>query len=250
MGTNRRQFLWACTGLAASTIAHGEETAFTLQFSSETLERTGALGLAVAASASCSCEAAVVDADGRGILVGKWDLEPKAAKSKFAGSSAASGELKAVGARLDVYPQGGKRPHLAGVIQTGGDAEGSMGARPHLTGFIRSRESDRERLEKTAEKLFFLKDPAPRPDEGHFTVDLRAESNLLLKVWQGDSRTGPVVFAHGYRNLPAGENPIPWNLRDRRGALVGAGEYLATLVATPTSTGRSDTLFFASFQVI
>jgi hypothetical protein len=181
----------------------------------------------------------------------KWDLEPKRAKSKWIETPTPEKlETGTAGVMLEVRPYTEKRPHVAGVVQTGGSSVSLTRAKPQLAAFVRDNPNEKERLQASAESLPFVRDPAPRPDEGYFTVDLRAESKLHLKIWPGGNQRGVPVYEHDFRNLPAGTNPVPWGLKNNSGSIVDAGEYLATLVATPKMTGRSDTLYFASFQVV
>jgi hypothetical protein len=254
MKCDRRQFLSACAGFAAVQLVHAQENSFTLWFRPEMLDLSESFGFAVVASAACHCEAGVVDADKRSLIdaPAKWDLEAKKAQSKWIERPAPErfSENGTAGMLLLVHPSAEKRPHFAGVLQTGSDSLPTKRLKPQLTAFARNSPSDKERLEETAESLPFAKDPAPRPEEGHFTVDLRAESKLQLRIWPGANQRGNPVYEHVFRNLPAGKNPVPWNLRSKHGSVVNAGEYLATLVATPMMTGRSDTLYFASFQVV
>jgi hypothetical protein len=254
MEPDRRQFLWACVGFAVVQIVHAQQPSFTLWFPPESLDLSKPFGFAVVASAACHCEVGVVDADKRSLISApaKWDLEPKEAQSKLIERPAPErfSETGTAGVLLAVRPYTEKRPHFAGVLQTGAGAVPLTPTKPQLTAFIRNSTSDKQRLEETAASLPFVNDPAPRPEEGHFTVDLRAESRLHLKIWPGENQRCNPIYAHIFRNLPAGKNPVPWGLRSNHGSFVNPGEYLATLVATPKMTGRSDTLYFASFQVV
>jgi hypothetical protein len=261
MKRDRRQFLIASAGFAVAHIARAEEPPFTLWFPPATLDLSRPYGFAVVASAACRCDVDLVDKDKQSLLSNpntrpKWDLEPKRAQSKLieAPRSESSLEKATAGVFLQIRPYTARRPHFAGVVQTGGDSVSLEEVKPQLAAFVRDppgdQQSDKQRLEQTAERLPFVADPAPRPQEGHFTVALRSESKLQLKIWPGENQRGGPIYDHVFLNLPAGTNPVPWDLRNRRGSIVDAGEYLATLVATPTVTGRSDTLYFASFQVV
>jgi hypothetical protein len=243
MKPDRRQFLVASAALAGVRIAQGQETSFTLQFPPVTLDVSEPVSFAMAVSAQCTLEAQLVGEEDRPLFeVLKWGMESRRAASVLNQSVKALNGEKSVGLRAKVYPSGGKKPHLGGVIQTGHVAQ---------TGFVLgAHESDKHRLERTAQKVLFIKDPAPRTEEGHFTVDLRVESNLLLKIWRGENQTGPLVHERLFRNLREGENPIPWNLRDKRQSVVDQGEYLATLAATPSNARLSNSVFVASFQVV
>ena len=255
MKPDRRQFLLASAGLAAAHIVQAQETSFTLSFAPEVLDLSNPFGFAVVASAACHCEAGIVDADKRSLLSApaKWDLEPKEAQSKWIERPAPErlSETGTAGMFLVVHPSTAKRPHFAGVLQRG-DESVSLKIQPaaFVRGPVRDQQSDKRRLQETAERLPFVGDPAPRSQEGHFTVSLRSESKLQLKIWPGENERGRPIYDHVFQNLPAGDNPVPWGLRNNRGSVVDAGEYLATLVATPRMTGRSDTLYFASFQVV
>src|SRR5262249_28486238 len=158
-------------------------------------------------------------------------------------TSERSPENATAGVFLQIRPSTERRPHFAGVLQTGGESVSLPQVKPHLTAFVRGGiadpQSDKQRLQETAERLPFVGDPAPRPQEGHFTVALRSESKLQLKIWPGQNQRGNPIYEHVFRNLPAGDNPVPWGLKNNRGSVVDAGEYLATLVATPSMTGRS-----------
>jgi hypothetical protein len=251
MKANRREFLWGCAGVVAAGIARGDEGEFTLGFPPAALDLRGPVGFAVVASAPCVCEPVIRDADNRSLFGAvKWDLEAKKPLSKFTSDITADGGLTPVGIQLRVYPQGRGRPHFAGLIQSGQYATESSPAGPHLTSFVPTLESDKDRLERTAEKLLFVQDPAPRPTPGYFTVNLRTESNLRLRIWPGENERGPAIYDHVFPHLCGCETPIPWSLRNSHGSVVEAGEYLATMEATPLHTGRSDTLFFASLQVV
>jgi hypothetical protein len=256
MKPDRRQFLWGCAGFAAARMVHAQESSFRLWFPPERLDLSTPFGFAVVASAACHCEVDVVHEDRRSLFFApdnraKWDLEPKIAKSKLIDTPTPERlETGTAGVMLEVRPYTEKRPHFAGVIHTGAYSVSLTRAKPRLAAFVRDNANEKERLQESAESLPFVRDPAPRPEEGHFTVDLRAESKLHLKIWPGGNQRGVPVYEHVFRNLPAGKNPVPWSLINNRGSLVDAGEYLATLVATPKMTGRSDTLYFASFQVV
>jgi hypothetical protein len=261
MKADRRQFLIASGGFAIAQIVRAEEPAFTLWFPPAMLDLSKPFGFAVAASAACRCEVDLVDKDKQSLLSSpntrpKWDLEPKRAQSKLieTPTSQRSPESATAGVFLQIRPYTDRRPHFAGVLQTGGEPVSLREMKPQHAAFVRAsfgdRRSDKERLEQTAERLPFVGDPAPRPQEGHFTVALRSESRLHVKIWVGENQRGAPIYDHVFGNLPAGDNSVPWGLKNNRGSIVDAGEYLATLVATPRMTGRSDTLYFASFQVI
>jgi hypothetical protein len=229
----RREFLLAGAALAGVRILQGQvDSSFTLQFPPVALDASQPVSLAVVASAPCTLQVQLLGEGNRPLLEPwKWSMEPKSPVSVLNQSVKAGIGEKTLGLRAFVYPSGRKRPHIAGVLQTG-------------------TESDKDRLERTAGKVPFFKDPAPRPEEGHFTVSLRAESNVQLRIWRGDNQNGPIIREELVKNLSVGENPIPWDLRNNRKSIVDPGEYLATLAAIPENTSRSNTLFFASFEVI
>jgi hypothetical protein len=256
MKADRRQFVLACAGFAVAPMVHAQQPSFRLWFPPESLDLSKPFGFAVVASAACRCEVDFVDEEKRSLMVApggaaKWDLEPKRAQAKMIERAPETSlETGAAGVMLEVRPYTEKRPHFAGVVQTGAHSVQLTQMKPDLAAFSGNNANDKERLKESAESLPFVRDPAPRPDEGYFTVDLRAESKLHLKIWPGDNRRRIPIYEHVFRNLPAGKNPVPWSLRTNSGSIVDAGEYLATLVATPKMTGRSDTLYFASFQVV
>jgi hypothetical protein len=257
MKPDRRQFLLASVGFAAAHFVHAEESPFTLWFPPAMLDLSKPFGFAVVASASCHCDVDLVGKDKHSLLSSpntraKWDLEPKRAQSKWIETPTSERSPETAGVFLQIRPYTERRPHFGGVLQTGGDSVPEV--KPQLAAFVHAplgdQQSDVQRLQETAERLPFVGDPAPRPQEGHFSITLRSESKLQLKIWPGENERGKPIYDHVFQNLPAGDNPVPWGLKNNRGSIVDAGEYLATLVATPRMTGRSDTLYFASFQVV
>ena len=230
MKISRRTFLVTGAAVSGVRIAEAQPApSFTLDFPPAPIDTEQPLSLAVVASASCVLQIQLFEGE-RGLLEPvKWTMEPKKPVSIVNQNLKSGTGEKTV--RAFVYPTGPKRSHIAGVITTG--------AAP-----------DRRVLEQTAERVPFYKDPAPRNEEGHFAVNLRTPSDVLLKIWRDDKKKGPIVRQEPITNVSAGESNIPWNLLDSRRSVVAPGEYLATLVATPKNASRSNTIFFASFEVI
>jgi hypothetical protein len=229
MHQERRQFLFTVLAVAASGVARAQESEFSLNFKSETFDPKDHLVLAVVATAPCLLECTLSAGEGqRKLGVGKWYMEPREARTLTNEGIAGIADISLT---AEVLPKGAGRPHIGGLIRVGG-------------------QSDLDHLKSTAAKVPFQKDPAPRHQPGQFTVELASNSHVHLKIWRGENEKGAVVHEKLFQNLPSGPNPIPWDLRNNGGKVVEAGEYLATLEATPVQFGKSDTLFFASFQVI
>jgi len=234
MKIGRRRFLLAGAVLSSSGISRAlEVSSFTLQFQVGSFE-AGQVSIAAAASAPCTLQVQLFAGEKPLLESRKWSMESRRAMSVLnqgIGTAIVTGVgQQGLEVRAFVYPKGPKRPHIAIVIE-----RGSV--------------TDKDHLQQTAERLFFIKDPAPRAEEGHFNVDLQVNSNLTLRIWQGENAKRTLVHRRDFRNLQ-GQQPIPWNLRNTSGSIVDPDEYLATLIATPTVPNRSKTEFFASFQVI
>jgi hypothetical protein len=227
----RRKFLLAGAALVGTRISRGQVAqSFTLQFPPVTLDSIQPISIAAVASASCDLQVQLKGDRGGLLEPRKWTMEPKRAVSVLNQSLADLAGPAQV--RAFVYPRDNAIPSVAIVLQQG-------------------TETDSHRLEKLAQRVPFIKDPAPRSEEGHhFTVDLKLESGLRLRIWRGENNSGPTVHDRRFSNLQPGENPIPWNLRNKNGRAVESGRYVATLLCTPTNSQRSPTYFFATFGVI
>lgn len=106
-------------------------------------------------------------------------------------------------------------------------------------------EPDPARLGRTALKVPLVDDPDPRPNEGHFTLDLRADSDVLLRIWhRTKTRNGSLVHQRSVPNLPKEESPVPWDLRGNDKSVVNPGDFLAVMMAKPRNGNLDQSGFF------
>jgi hypothetical protein len=231
MQPDRRRFLLAGISLAATRRLWGQDNSFSLTIPLEL--DLSQFSYSVVASESCTLELQFM-ADGvRPLSAGrKWGMEPKKPVVLLNQSVKRPNDAKTVGLHANVYPNGKKTPSIAGVIQGGPPPD------PNVLG-------------RTAIQVPFVDDPDPRPKEGHFTLDLRADSDVFLRIWRRNkSKIGPLVHERSVPTLHKGENPVPWDLLDTSKSLVDPGDFLGTLIAKPTNGKLAESEFFSTFSVI
>jgi len=94
----------------------------------------------------------------------------------------------------------------------------------------------------------FIPNPA-RPPGGRFQLFLPAPASVLARIWAGGRQAGAPVFSSKLPDLPQGQNPIEWNLRNSRGGLVPTGRYMGRLDCSPVREGLHPVLYLVSFEV-
>lgn len=94
----------------------------------------------------------------------------------------------------------------------------------------------------------FVPNPA-RPPGGRFQLFLPAPASVLARIWVGGRQAGTPVFSSKLPELPQGQNPIEWNLRNPRGGLVATGRYMGRLDCSPVGQGLHPVLYIVSFEV-
>lgn len=241
MESNRRQFMIFGAGFALSRIAGGQEepSRYFLEFPPAKVNVAGDYTCAAFVNAACALTIELDLFHDRVLAKGdEVHLGTREAAPVLDWKVAAAGErLLSVGAT--VRPTRAERVHVAGVLRPNTPAVVPVSAAP-----------DKKRLIDIAAQVAFVRDPAPRGQPGHFVVHVDTLCDVHLEIWRDHDRRRLPVYDRDFRQLAPGDNPIPWELRDHAGRPAEAGDYLATLTATPHDRKISDTLFFSSFAVI
>jgi hypothetical protein len=116
---------------------------------------------------------------------------------------------------------------------------------------------DKTQIEKLAEKVRFVADPAHLPTGpaqgpvgGHFEVVLYRDSTVKVQIWSGNYARGSPVYQMQSHNVAVGPNPVPWDLKTTHGGWASPGRYIAVLTCTPNEKGRAATFLCSSFGVV
>lgn len=229
MNLTRRELLAAGVGLGVAELARAQAVGrpFTIALAPVPLNLTGPVGIGIYATAPCTVETRLATAANETLFSVKSsiDAERRSASQLFARSGMFSGPVTV---QLNIFPSTSQRPAVAGVIDPSGT-------------------SSVQDLRRAAENALFVKTPTSQP--GYFALTLKMDSDVQMTI-KHVNPPGSVVRRRTDPNLTAGENHIPWDLRNDSGQPVPPEEYVATILAKPKMPDRSDMLFLSTVQVI
>lgn len=204
------------------------EPAFKLDFGDVELESNLPVKVAIDTSGYTSCQVRIQGRDGNIVLRSKeWGTEPNRPESVQSKPVERTGPYRVL---AEMRPTAPRKPSMALAL--------------HQDPGV-----DLKRLERMADKVRFLRDPAPRPAGGRFEVDVLAESAVLVRIWQGEARGVSPLYEKRFDDVGPGLNPVPWDLRTSRGSIAPPGRYLANVICTPKDKQRKPTNMFSSFAV-
>jgi hypothetical protein len=223
---SRRDLLIAAGSLSLAQSALAQPgVAFVVTSSPLALSLTDPVGIAVAASAPCTID--VTFGDGPRTLSDPVSFNLKDGRTAYTTRKFSAGSVKALVVQLRVTPVSG-RPSVSAMIEPG-----AKSGQPAST--------------RAAENAFFVKNPAAAP--GSFGIQLPYASDVKTTITPAAS-SQPIVKEKIDPNVPTGPARIPWDLTDNGGARVPAGEYSATLLATPKVPKLDETVFLSSVRVL
>jgi hypothetical protein len=231
MTLSRRDILIACTSVGVTRLASAQQAAsqFVIAFPVLPFVVSESVGVAVFATEPCTVETSLTDADNRTIAAPIKLFIGAPRQAEWGSSPVMKPVSGLVAVQMRVFPNTARPPLVSAYVES-----------PN-----RSPSVDQKRA---AENALFFKSPASAP--GYFLIDLKTDSDVQLTV--KSTKTGLVVHQHTDRNLQAAaDTQIPWDLMDdMTHKRVPTGDYVATIVATPKTPGRSNTNYPSTVRVV